>query len=513
VKRAHKNLQKKVKTETEDDQAEEGDSKELSQVDEEFDDEDDGADDYVIKERKYNYYSEFSGFVDYQTIQKMLNLIRGEKMVWNHKRINQGVYNYIYRIVNDLAGEWIFFQMDFLSCFNEILQNEMIIFKKEHSQFVELIRKIVKSFFRHLQKNSLLTVESIFRFSDLATKDRILNNYDFLQSIRQIEENEPVINKTVIPWSKEEDLILIENFEFYKTDKDPWLSLSNLLRDQAFFRDKKEVKFRVKLIKLDKSKDIALQLIEGAYTKKFSLEEVVVRMLLYSHSNGRSTELHFLNYLKEIREEYKLYKKTFTMTEVPMAVVPTNAQHFEFLEYSFVPSVFEFFNFEKPRYGFIYWRVPNRISSDMLDSVIEAFITLYECIKDKTEAELLEMGDKEYLVHNTKARKVSEKKPKKRSSKAEERRLKREEAFKNNKELAELMDSDEELSLESEESSDQLDYEVVPIRRKNVETKTENFEEDRGQDSDNKMEIELENGVKKHRRLKKNTGAEMDEDE
>ena len=54
----------------------------------EVEEEEGEGDDYVFKERRYNYYSEFSSFVDYPTVQKILMMIRGEKIVWNTKKVN-----------------------------------------------------------------------------------------------------------------------------------------------------------------------------------------------------------------------------------------------------------------------------------------------------------------------------------------------------------------------------------------------------------------------------------------
>lgn len=96
--------------------------------------------------------------------------------------------------------------------------------------FLDLIRKVLKSFFTNFAKNKLLLVESLFRFSDRLVKDSILSNYED-ESIFQNDQTNPemqhggrnedfeggfVGGRTVKVWSKVEDRTLIQNYEEFK---------------------------------------------------------------------------------------------------------------------------------------------------------------------------------------------------------------------------------------------------------------------------------------------------------
>ena len=65
--------------------------------------------------------------------------------------------------MNDLNADWLFFQMDYLSLFNTILQNAQISNNKDFKEYISLLTKIVQSFFKKLEGNSFLLVESLFR--------------------------------------------------------------------------------------------------------------------------------------------------------------------------------------------------------------------------------------------------------------------------------------------------------------------------------------------------------------
>ena len=93
--------------------------------------------------------------------------------------------------------------------------------------FLDLIRKVLKSFFAVFSKNKLLPVESLFRFSDRIVKDSILTNYED-ESIFENAQNNPetqnglrnddfeggyVGGRTAKVWSKVEDRTLIQNYE------------------------------------------------------------------------------------------------------------------------------------------------------------------------------------------------------------------------------------------------------------------------------------------------------------
>mgnify|MGYP000932345905 CR=1 FL=1 len=78
-----------------------------------------------FKERKFNFTSEFAVLVDYSVISKMLNAIAGNKLQTNSDAINSAVMKFIHRIITLLKADWIFFQIDYLMVFQDILNSNM----------------------------------------------------------------------------------------------------------------------------------------------------------------------------------------------------------------------------------------------------------------------------------------------------------------------------------------------------------------------------------------------------
>lgn len=408
--------------------------------------------------------------------------------------MNAAVYNYIHRIVNDLKGEWVFFQNDFLHAFSDILSNSLVNFKKEYNHFLTLLRSIVSKFFTLLHKNPLLVVESMIRFADLQTKDMIINDYDVPQYAMDAEDQEQnVIQKEVIPWSKEEDLILLENFDFFREDADPYASLVNLLRDQAYFREAKDVKMRVKLLRIDKSRDEALKLIEQTHKVEFSAEVIVTRLLLYTHAKGRHLEGQVLSFLEDVGYRYNVYEQTFPLAQdLRWPIVPVEGWQFELLEIPELGPLLEFMGCERPTVGRVWWRA--RGGSQSVNQNFQIIRNEMVKLQAFSERQLLDMAsehdEKAGVKRAKKAAAAVGEKPKKvskkQSAKAERERL-QEEQRKINRELAGLMsDDDEELNLaesDDDESSHQLDFgkdkasrasddeddDVVPIRRRQAE--------------------------------------------
>ena len=398
---------------------------------------------------------------DFATVQKVLLMIRGEKIAWNSKKLNQAVYNYIHRIVHDLKGEWVFYQNDFLNIFNEILTSQLVTLKKENAPFIALIRGILSKFFVLLGKNPLLVVEAMFRFSDIITKDKILSDYDMtLPQLDLDEDGEPHIQKPVLPWTKEEDLILLENWDFFKDTKEPFASLSVVLHDQSYFREEREVKFRIKLLKIDKSKDTARTLIEETHSRRESIEEIVVKMLLFTIVRGRKIESHLFSYLREVCDEFEEYTACFTTTEIPFPVVPVTPSHFDLLSHPFIPSIFTYFGCIAPHAGQVYYRVSTNVK---LRDKLRELEHVHHSLKDKPEKELLEMGDSVRQLRTLKPeRNLAAGNKGRKLNKKDKRHQEREELMKINRELAGLADSDDE-DLDIENLEDDNDSSSVRL--------------------------------------------------
>ena len=87
---------------------------------------DDEKDDYVFKERKFNFISEFAILAEYGVLAKIISLIENDQLLDNDANLNQAVFKFFKRICELLKAEWLFYQMDFLNVFHEIISNDEI---------------------------------------------------------------------------------------------------------------------------------------------------------------------------------------------------------------------------------------------------------------------------------------------------------------------------------------------------------------------------------------------------
>ena len=191
--------------------------------------------------------------------------MRGEKILLNKAAINDAVFGFIKRIVNDLNAEWIFYQIDYLTIFQEILSNDLVIATKRLKDYTNIIIKIVQSFFKKLETNSFLLVESFFRYNDFRQKDLILNNYidelenNDLNDVLEIEGTQKnQMDEESIKWTQTEDKMLIDNYELFKTLDNPIEMFVSLFGQQsANYRTAHEIEKRISYLKLARGVDFA----------------------------------------------------------------------------------------------------------------------------------------------------------------------------------------------------------------------------------------------------------------
>ncbi|CDW80133.1 UNKNOWN [Stylonychia lemnae] len=235
--------------------------------DEEDSDEDDGQSRYV--ERKLNFAAEISLLVDYDTLSKYVMVLR-DKDYQKNPQLLQAITSWFKRIVHQLKATWIFFQLEYLICFEQVLSEGQInnnlmkgfgvdrpVTTKDKqidsylSELKPLLMQIVKQFMETLQINSLLGIECLFRFSSREVKDAILDNYDKYngdsnqakrsedQEMEDIygqqknetkenrdeakqkqrsayDENDNIQQQAKNVWTEEQDNILIDNYDQFK---------------------------------------------------------------------------------------------------------------------------------------------------------------------------------------------------------------------------------------------------------------------------------------------------------
>ena len=95
--------------------------------DEDEDEDDDNLENLpLFQERKFNFMSEFAMIADYGVMNKMLNMIRDDKLLKNDKQLNLSVYKYLKKILELMKADWMFFQIDYLNIFHQIISNNEI---------------------------------------------------------------------------------------------------------------------------------------------------------------------------------------------------------------------------------------------------------------------------------------------------------------------------------------------------------------------------------------------------
>jgi len=118
-----KNSEEEEESELEDDIPENLDEEEGS---------DSGSDDGYpqYQERIVNFASELAEMASYPVISVLLNMIRADKLESNNQKLNNAVASFMKKIVTVLKADWIFFQVDFLLIFQDILniQNPKVIY-------------------------------------------------------------------------------------------------------------------------------------------------------------------------------------------------------------------------------------------------------------------------------------------------------------------------------------------------------------------------------------------------
>lgn len=174
---------------------------------EEYEDDSEMEDDEVEKhvERQFNFVGEISVLVDYAVISKYA-LILTDKEHSKKTTLIQAVSTFFKRVVNQIKASWIFFQLEYMAIFQNVLNeghsnNPLMIgigeFKSKSfaerqtaavkEDLKQIVTVIVRHFIEKLSVNRLLGVEALFRFQTRQQKDDIMDNYESSLGTRTLE--------------------------------------------------------------------------------------------------------------------------------------------------------------------------------------------------------------------------------------------------------------------------------------------------------------------------------------
>lgn len=113
-----------VKKSEQDEEEEKEDMEEEEEEDEDDDeDSDDGFNDEgpAFQERIVNFASELAFLADYRVVDILLNMIRADKLESNDIKVNNAVAGFMKKVITVLKADWLFFQIDYLLIFQDIL--------------------------------------------------------------------------------------------------------------------------------------------------------------------------------------------------------------------------------------------------------------------------------------------------------------------------------------------------------------------------------------------------------
>lgn len=347
--------------------------------DEENEEMDEEPEDTKYQERQLNFNIEFSLLIDAEIISKYMFLLQRFKDTRDD--VNSWVVAFIKKVVNECEADWIFFQLEYLQIFDEILNDRLAQIRYKDIYDISLI--IVEKFFGLFKKNTLLPVEALFRVKEKKIKNMITSNYEDedvneLQNgmvdidIGDFEDEDRVRHK--VKWTKEEDMILIENYGTFKDMNSVYDLLANLIEGKT----PKQIMKRAKFLKLDKGVEKARQILQGAYTDE-TFRNVFQDAKDVFEKHGKTPVIQEIH---KILDDYSEFLKLFPNEE--FAVVPLEEETFGLFSDQNFCNFLLALGFSQPKQGEWCWRL-NTNPQEILQKLTE--VTSNEIQVDDEEEE------------------------------------------------------------------------------------------------------------------------------
>lgn len=351
--------------------------------------------DVQYQERQLNFVIELSLLIDHDVISKYCFLLKRYR--FNTAEINESIAKFFQKIFQDCQAEWIFYQLEYLAVFDQIVNDKYAKTNLKIKSLYEVVSQIVKAFVKTLQSNKLLPLEAMFRIKDRSVKNAILSNYEHdVGSDSYVPNTEENLNmelytdsptkRSNLIWTKEEDSTLIENYYTFK-DMDRVLEvLSNLFTNKS----PKDVKQRLKLLRVSK----------GIFKAKEMLEELHFTEDVYGIERTGPVAFKKLgkeavmNSLYKIVQDAESFYKEVGGDE--MAIVPVTDEEFSYFNQKEWNCLLLGLGMRAPVDGEWCWRVVGNI--DNLKAGIESLNLLDD------EAEEIDEGqEEEYTTEMSKS--------------------------------------------------------------------------------------------------------------
>jgi hypothetical protein len=246
------------------------------------------SDDYDYKEREVDLKNEIRIVVEYNIISKILYVLSEFKNIKSSNLLR--IIAKLFTRIIETDNTWIFYNIEFLNVFHNLTNDSVFKNNLLYKELYDCINQILKKFFSVFKTNKLLLVESLFKFNSAIIKDEILNNYEvhenndnylyvrqdldiekeriygedvhydennpfFTQDLEKKKDKKKIDEEIKEKWSKNEDLLLIENYLKFKEIDNYMEILEGLFID----KNKKDIKKRIKKLKLKKGEAKAMK--------------------------------------------------------------------------------------------------------------------------------------------------------------------------------------------------------------------------------------------------------------
>jgi len=188
-----------------------------------------------------------------------------------------------------------------------------------------IITAIVRQFLDAFERNRLLGVECLFRFTSREHKDSIMSNYESITTAPQaapvaseseeellpqvqqpVEAKQPVLNV----WTQDEDALLIDNYEQFKElpKRERFEYLATLITNKS----PKECYRRAKILKIKSlGKDGARQISQQLFLEKkgdITRAKVAFALKQFLSVKGKNAG-PYVNYLHKIAGDFQKFKQ------------------------------------------------------------------------------------------------------------------------------------------------------------------------------------------------------------
>ena len=316
-------------------------------------------------ERQLNFAIEFSLMIDADIVCKYCFLLKRYRD--NRDEVNSWVIWFMKKAINECEAEWIFYQLEYLQIFDEILTDRTAAVK--YKEIHEVVSGLVEKFFNLFAKNRLVAVECLFRVRERSIKNQILSNYEEIQAAEftenavELEEEQENRNakRSKTAWTREEDQVLITNYPTFKSMDSLYELLANLLEGKST----KEIMKRVKYLKLSQGVEKAKAIMNSNYVD----EDYRNLGQDAAEAFAKHGKTCVVQAIAGIIEEYTEFLKVFPGAE--FGVVPKNLEEFSLYGDQEFRNLMMALGFRQPGQGEWCWRISESVE-EIKKKMIEA---------------------------------------------------------------------------------------------------------------------------------------------